>query len=69
MSLMSLKGVIRNGRVEVEEPIDLQEGTEVVVTSAPLVTENAPMSPEEIARIHTAMQQLLPLNIPDDVFR
>ena len=67
MNSLSLKGVIRNGRVEVEEPIDLPEGTEVVVTSGPLDSENAPMSPEEIARIHTAMQKLLPLNIPDDV--
>ena len=39
----------------------------MVVTSGPLDTENAPMTPEEIARVHAAMQKLLPLNIPDDV--
>lgn len=33
MSSIMLKGVIRDGRVEVGEPIDLPEGTEVVVTT------------------------------------
>lgn len=33
MSTMTLKGIIRNGRVEVTEPITLPEGTEVVVST------------------------------------
>ena len=67
MSSPLLKGVIRNGRVEVEEPIDLPEGTEVVVTSATTGLDDGPMSPEEIARDLAAMQRLQPLEIPEDV--
>jgi len=62
MSLLSLKGVIRNGRVEVIDRIDLPEGTAVVVSA-----DDGPMSPDEIARVHARMQTLLPLDIPADV--
>lgn len=68
MNSILLKGVIRNGRVEVAEPIPLPEGTEVVVTSGTSVLDDdGPMPPEEIARVHAAMQTLLPLDIPEDV--
>ena len=33
MSAIHLKGVIRNGHVELEKPTDLPEGTKVVVTT------------------------------------
>jgi hypothetical protein len=32
MSLILIKGVIRNGRVEVAEPINLPDGSEVTIT-------------------------------------
>ena len=67
MSSLLLKGVIRNGRVEVEGPIDLPEGTEVVVTSGPPGPDDDAMSPAEIARVLTAMHRLQPLEIPDDI--
>lgn len=62
-----LKGFIRNGRVEVDEPIDLPEGTEVVVAPEATIRDDGPVSPEEIARVLAAMQRLQPLDIPDDV--
>ena len=67
MSSLLLKGVIRNGRVEVEGPIDLPEGTEVVVTSETTGADDDPMPPEEIVRVLAAMHQLQPLEIPDDI--
>jgi hypothetical protein len=68
MSSILAKGVVRNGRIEVAEPIDLPDGAKVIVTSdESAVNEDGPMSPEEIARVHAAMQSLLPLDIPDDV--
>ena len=68
MHSILLRGVIRDGRVEVEEPIDLPDGTEVVVTAKSGRAENeGPMSSEEIARVLGAMQQLQPLEIPNDV--
>ncbi len=67
MSSLLLKGVIRNGRVEVDEPIDLPEGTEVVVTSRTTGPDDDPVPPEEITRVLAAMRRLQPLEIPDDV--
>ena len=64
MSLL-LKGVIRNGRVEVDEPIDLPEGTEVIVAPDASGRDDGPVPPEEIARVLAAMRRLLPLDIPD----
>ena len=58
-----LRGVIRNGRVEVDEPIDLPEGTEVVI--APESTnDDGPMTPVEIARVLATMKCVEPLEIP-----
>lgn len=62
-----LKGFIRNGRVEVDEPIDLPEGTEVVVAPETARRDDGPVPPEEIARVLAAMQRLHPLDIPDEV--
>ena len=62
-----LRGVIRNGRVEVVEAIDLPKRTEVLISSNLANAGDGPMSPEEIARVHAAMQKLLPLDIPADV--
>ena len=64
MSLL-LRGVIRNGRVEVDEPIDLPDGTGVVVAPDASEREDGPVPPDEIARVLAAMQRLLPLDIPD----
>jgi len=64
-----LKGFIRNGRVEVNEPMDWPDGTEVVVASEATNPDNddGPVPPEEIARVLAAMQRLQPLDIPNEV--
>lgn len=67
MNSLLLKGVIRNGRVEMQGPIDLPEGTEVVVTPEKLGEHNDEMSPEEIARVLAAMHRLESLEIPDAI--
>ncbi len=66
MSLL-LKGVIRGGRVELDNPIEWPDGTEVVVASSDPNRDDHAMSPAEIARVLEAMQLLEPLEIPDDV--
>lgn len=67
MNSILLRGVIRHGRVEVDEPIDWPEGTGVVVTPEAVVSDNEePMPPDEIARILAAMQLLQPLEIPEE---
>ncbi len=60
-----VKGVIRNGPVEVAEPIDLPEGTEVVVAPEVAGDEDGPVSPDDIARVLVVMQRLESLDIPD----
>src|SRR5260370_1444404 len=40
MSSILTKGVIRQGQVIVAQPIDLPDGTEVVVTASPPTSEN-----------------------------
>lgn len=62
-----LKGVIRNGRVEMDEPIDLPDGTEVVLTPEAASNDEGPPTPDEIARVLAAMQRLKPLDMPDAV--
>ncbi|WP_088254153.1 hypothetical protein [Fimbriiglobus ruber] len=68
MNSFLLRGVIRDGRVELEQPIDLPDGTEVLVTAETATRDDdKPLAPEEITRTLAAMQQLRPLNIPDEV--
>lgn len=62
-----LKGFIRNGRVEVDEPVNLPDGTEVWVAPEVTSRDDGPVSPEEIARVLAAMQRLQPLDIPSEV--
>lgn len=66
MSLL-LKGFIRDGRVELDEPTNLPEGTEVVVAPQTNTRKDHLMTPDEIERVLKAMEQLLPLDIPNDV--
>lgn len=62
-----LKGFIRNGRVEVDGPIDLPDGTEVVVAPETAGRDDGPVPPAEIARVLAAMQRLQPLDISEEV--
>ncbi|QVL30959.1 hypothetical protein KIH39_19185 [Telmatocola sphagniphila] len=55
MTSILLKGVIRNGRVEGEQPINLPEGIRLIVTSGTEVSENGPLSEDEIARVQATM--------------
>jgi hypothetical protein len=61
MSIIVVKGVIREGRVEVDEPINLPDGSEVTITGYPhgkfvgLPDNDRPPTPEEIAATLAAM--------------
>lgn len=62
-----LKGVIRNGRVEVDEPIELPDGTGVLLTPETPGNDNGPVLPSEIASVLAAMRLLQPLDIPQTI--
>ena len=66
--MTTVRTVIHDRRIEVPAPEDLPDGTEVILTIGTDVAEDdGPMSPEEIARVLTAMGQMQPLEIPDEV--
>jgi hypothetical protein len=67
-SFYAFMDLIQDRRIDVPAPSDLPDGTEVILTIGSRVhDDDGPMSPEEIARVHAAMQKLLPFDIPDDV--
>jgi hypothetical protein len=66
--MTTIRAVIYDRRIDVPAPRDLPDGTEVLVTiGTSIPDDDGPMSPQEIARIHAAMQTLLPFEIPEDV--
>ncbi len=67
MHSLMLKATIRNGRIELDEPMTLPEGLPVFVSTTASNNDDGPMTPEEIARTLAAMKKLEPLEIPDDV--
>jgi len=65
MSMIELKGVVRAGRIETEEPLDLPEGCEVaIIAYSP--TDDEIRSPAEIARILAAMEQMEPFELTEE---
>jgi len=65
--MMTIKAVVRNGRIEVDEPLDLPDGT-VLQIPLPSDTERAEddeMSPDEIQRVLAAMDRMEPLQMTD----
>lgn len=69
MSLIVMKGIVKNGQVIVEEPINLPDGSEVTITGRPhekfvgLPDNDRPMTPEEIAQTLAAMDRVEPFDI------
>ena len=66
--MTTIRTVIHECRIEVPAPEDLPDGTEVILTiGTEVADDDGPMSPQEIARVLTAMGQMQPLEIPDEV--
>jgi len=72
MSSILVKGVIRNGRVEVAERINLPDGSEVTITGHahgkfPGQSDNdRPMTPSEIAETLAAMDKVVPFDMTEE---
>ena len=72
MSSIWIKGVIRNGRVEVTGPINLPDGSEVTITgytggNSPGRSDcGRPMTPSEIAETLAAMDKVEPFEMTDE---
>ena len=69
MSLIVMKGVVQNGQVIVEEPINLPDGSKVTITAQPqenfagVADNERPMTPDEIVRTLAAMDRIEPFDI------
>jgi hypothetical protein len=72
MSSILIKGVIRNGRVEDPEPINLPDGSEVTITGhahgkfVGLSDNDRPMTPAEFAETLAAMAKVEPFDMTDE---
>ena len=66
--MSAVLGIVRGGRIELDELLDLPDGTEINVTLPEgLSNDDLPITPEEIERTLAAMQTLEPFDIPPDV--
>lgn len=65
--MTTIKAVVRNGRIELDEPLDLPDGTVLQIRVPDEVGKDsdAPMSPEEIQQVLAAMDQMEPLQMTD----
>ena len=64
MNAITMRGIICKGRVEVEEPIKLPDGTEVLVTpTATRADDDGPMTSDEIARVLAALEKIQPFEM------
>src|SRR5947208_12021631 len=72
MSSILIRGVIRNGPVEVAEPINLPDGSEVTITGnahgklTELSDNDRPMTPSEIAETLAAMEKVKPFDMTEE---
>ena len=64
--MTTIKATVRNGRIEVDEPLDLPDGTvlQIPVPDAERAKDDE-MSPDEIQRVLAAMDRMEPLQMTD----
>lgn len=66
--MSAVLGIVRGGRIELDEPLDLPDGTKLSIPLPGGVNNDAPPTPDEIARTLAAMRMnRLSFDIPPDV--
>ena len=67
--MSAVLGIVRGGRIELDEPLDLPDGTAVNITlPRGLSNDDLTMTPEEIKRTLAAMRaNYQPFDLPPDV--
>ncbi|MFO0950024.1 MAG: hypothetical protein U0835_02510 [Isosphaeraceae bacterium] len=59
----TIKATVRGGRLELDQLIDLPDGTELLIPLPDAPDEGAPMSPEEIARVLAALDRMISFDL------
>ncbi len=62
--MSTIKATVRGGRLEVDEPINLPDGTELEI-SLPDDGGDGPMTADEVARVLAAMDRMIPFELSD----
>jgi len=64
--MSTIKATVRDGRIELDEPIDLPDGTELWIPmpngAVEPAADDGPMSANEIARVLAALDQIIPFD-------
>jgi hypothetical protein len=65
--MTTIKAIVRDGRLEVDEPLDLPDGTvlQIPVPGDAERTADGPMSADEIRQVLAAMDRMQPLQMTD----
>jgi predicted DNA-binding antitoxin AbrB/MazE fold protein len=66
--MATITAIIRNGRLELPQPLNLPDGTEVKIQLPETTdsgTEDQPMTAEEMARTLAAMDKIEPFDMTD----
>lgn len=62
--MTAIKATVRSGRIELDEPIDLPDGTELLIPmpngALTATDDDGPMSANEIARVLAALDRIVP---------
>jgi hypothetical protein len=72
MASILLKGVVRGGHIETAVPIDLPDGSEVMIFGQPtereteMADDDRPRTPAEIAATLAAMDKVEPFEMTDE---
>ncbi len=65
--MTTITAIVHNGRLELVQPIDLPDGTEVeVLLPAQTAPDDGPMTADEIKRTLAAMDKIEPLEFSDE---
>ena len=71
MAWILMKGIVRGGHVETAKPIDLPDGSEIMIFGQPgggaeIDNDDRPRTPEEIAATLAAMDKVEPFDMTVD---
>jgi hypothetical protein len=68
MNTIYSTGIVRNGHIELPQPLAWPEGTEVIVMPNVSQESEAGPSADEIAQTLAAMDRILPMDMSDEEF-